>query len=243
MLIFIIRHFCLSQVVDHPIHFCNGSLNSLIDLAFLSNQQSLSYCNIIPPLSNPDHLGVKLQLKLKVFSTDSKHHSCCLLWKYARADWERAHELICACDQNALFAWMNWQHTFLSIMEKAISKDELSFKRNVPWFSVEIKKAIKKRNRLFKKEDMSSRFRMARNRVTSLIRKAKHQYFHHIVSSDSKMFWRSVRAINKKQSSIPVLECNGVIQDSDEKKAVALNSFFLSCFNLSFTPPNPSTTQ
>ena len=101
------------------------------------------------------------------------------------------------------------------------------------------KESYLKTYHLFKKEGISSRFRMARKRVTSLIRKTKHQYFHHIVSSDSKMFWRSVRAINKKEPSIRVYD---VIYESDEKKAIALNSF-LSCFNLSFAPLNPSTTQ
>ena len=61
--------------------------------------------------------------------------------------------------------------------------------------------------------------------------------------SDSKKFWKSLRAINKKQSSIPALKSNGVLFDSDEQKAIALNSFFSSCFNLSHPPLNPSTTQ
>ena len=60
---------------------------------------------------------------------------------------------------------------------------------------------------------------------------------------DSKRFWKSIRAINKKHSSIPTLKCNDVIYDTDEKKAIALNCFFSSCFNLSYPPLDPSTTQ
>ena len=203
---------------------------------------------LIPPLSNSDHLGIELQLKLKG-SSGSKYRSRRLVWKYAEADWERASELICACDWNTLLsddinvAWTNWQHTFLSIMEKVIPRVKLSSKQNVPWLSAEIKKAMRKRNRLFKKEGMTTRFRKARNRVTSLLRKAKCQYFHHIMPNDSKKFWKSLRAINKKQSSIPALKSNGILFDSDEQKAIALNSFFSSCFNLSHPPLNPSTTQ
>ena len=240
--------FGLSQVVDCPTHFCNGIISSLIDLVFVSNPLTLSYCKVIPPLSNSDHLGIELQLKLKASSTGSKHHSRHLVWKYAEADWERACELICACDWNALLSdninvvWMNWKQTFLSIMEKVIPRAKLS-KQNVPWLSAEAKRAIKKRNRLFKKEGMSSCFKKARNRVTSLLRKAKCQFFHRIAPGDSKRFWKSIRAINKKHSSIPTLKCNDEIYDTDEKKAIALNCFFSSCFNLSYPPLDPSTTQ
>ena len=115
----------------------------------MSNPLSLSYCKVIPPLSNSDHLGIELQLKLKASSTGSKHHSHCSVWKYAQADWERACELICACDWNALLSdninvvWMNWKQTFLSIMEKVIPRVKPS-KQNVPWLSAEAKRAIKK---------------------------------------------------------------------------------------------------
>ena len=242
------RRIDLRKSKAETTNFCNGIISSLIDLVFVSNPLTLSYCKVIPPLSNSDHLGIELELKLKASSTGSKHHSRRLVWKYAEADWERACELICACDWNALLsddinvAWMNWKQTFLGIMEKVIPRAKLS-KQNVPWLSAEAKRAIKKRNRLFKKEGMSSCFKKARNRVTSLLRKAKCQFFHRIAPGDSKRFWKSIRAINKKHSSIPTLKCNDVIYDTDEKKAIALNCFFSSCFNLSYPPLDPSTTQ
>ena len=89
---------------------------------------------------------------------------------------------------------------------------------------------------------MSSSFKKARNRATSLLRKAKCQYFHRIAPGDFKKFWKSVRAINKKHSSIPTLKCNDAIYDTDEKKAIALNCFFSSCFNLNYPPLDPSST-
>ena len=81
-------------------------------------------------------------------------------------------------------------------------------------------------------------FKKAWNRATSLLRKAKCQFFHSIAPGDSKRFWKSIRTINKKHSFIPTLKCNDVIYDTDEK-----NCFFSSCFNLSYPPLDPSTTQ
>ena len=64
------------------------------------------------------------------------------------------------------------------------------------------------------------------NKVTSLLRKAKHRYFQLLNPVDTKKFWKSVRYIDKKQSSIPVLQCNEVSYETDEQKASILNSFF-----------------
>ena len=58
---------------------------------------------------------------------------------------------------------------------------------------------------------------------------------------DTKKFWKSVRYIDKKQSSIPVLQCNEVSYETDEQKASILSSFFSSCFNQSHPPHDPSS--
>ena len=103
--------------------------------------------------------------------------------------------------------WSNWYKVFLNIMEQAIPKVSISSKRNLPWFNHEIRMAMRKRDTLFKKSGLSHRYKIARNKVTSLLRKAKHRYFQLLNPVDTKKFWKSVRYIDKKQSSIPVLQC------------------------------------
>ena len=126
-------------------------------------------------------------------------------------------------------------------MEQAIPKVSISSKRNLPWFNHEIRTAMRKRDTLFKKSGLSHRYKIARNKVTSLLRKAKHRYFQLLNPVDTKKFWKSVRYIDKKQSSIPVLQCNEVSYETDEQKASILNSFFSSCFNQSHPPLDPSS--
>ena len=115
-----------------------------------------------------------------------KYHTSRLVWNYAEADWERGCQLIRAFDWNTLLsndinaAWINWHHMFINIMDKVIPQVILSPRRNLPWMSAAIIKAIKKRDSFFKKEGVTPRFKSARNRVTSLLRKAKRQYFHRI---------------------------------------------------------------
>ena len=120
----------------------------------------------------------------------------------------------------------NWYKVFLNIMEQAIPKVSISSKRNLPWFNHEIRTAMRKRDTLFKKSGLSHRYKIARNKVTSLLRKAKHRYFQLLNPVDTKKFWKSVRYIDKKQSSIPVLQCNELSYETDEQKASILNSFF-----------------
>ena len=122
--------FGLTQVVDHPTHLCNGNLNSLIDLVFVSNPLSLSYCKVVPPLSNSDHFGIKLELQLKGPSRGVKYHTSRLVWNYAEADWERGCQLIRAFDWNTLLsndinaAWINWHHMFINIIGQSHSSGD-----------------------------------------------------------------------------------------------------------------------
>ena len=61
--------FGLSQIVDHPTHIHNNLCKSLIDLVFLSD---VSKCQVIPPLSNSDHLGLQVEIKTKLKKTSCK---------------------------------------------------------------------------------------------------------------------------------------------------------------------------
>ena len=73
---------------------------------------------------------------------------------------------------------------------------------------------------------VTSIYRNARNRVISLLRKAKSRYFHQLNPKDSKKFWKSVKYLNKKQSTIPTLQSDDVSYVTDQEKASKLNSFF-----------------
>lgn len=55
--------FCLSQVVAGPTHTSSRGNQTLIDLALLSEVSQLAECNIVPPVSNSDHLSVEIKLK------------------------------------------------------------------------------------------------------------------------------------------------------------------------------------
>ena len=108
-------------------------------------------------------------------------------------------------------------------MEESIPKVPIRSRKNLPWLSKVLRKEMVKRDVLFKKYGLCNKYRNARDRVISLLRKAKSRYFHQLNPKDSKKFWKSVKYLNKKQSTIPTLQSDDV---TDQEKASKLNSFF-----------------
>ena len=69
------------------------------------------------------------------------------------------------------------------------------------------------------------------------MRTAKRSYFQKLNPKNPKEFWKSIKFLKKKQSSIPTLtddDGNEVLTGSH--KAESLNSFFSKCFNHSRAP-------
>ena len=64
-------------------------------------------------------------------------------------------------------------------------------------------------------------------------------YFRNLDPSNKKQFWRVVKYLNKKQSSLPVLCHNGKAASSDQEKATMLNEFFSTYFNTLLPPLLP----
>ena len=74
------------------------------------------------------------------------------------------------------------------------------------------------------------------NSVTSMIRKSQATYFKNINPANKKLFWKTIKYLNKQRSSIPTLSENNVSASTDSAKATLLNDFFSSCFNTAVPP-------
>ena len=138
---------------------------------------------------------------------------------------------------------MQWQERFLAIMEECIPRKVLPPRRNLPWLNKGTIQSIRRRNNLFKRAKNSpvdkGRYKQARNRVISQLRNAKRDYFRKLNPSNPKKFWKSVKILNKKNSSIPVLSQDSNMYSTDQEKADALNLFFCKNFNESISPITP----
>ena len=109
----------------------------------------------------------------------------------------------------------------------------------------QIRKAMKKRNTLFRqlKQGRSNnptidraRYTMMRNKVVSVLRNSKQEFFNKLNNANANQFWKILRLLNWNSSAVPTLQdCDtGTAIDTSVDKANALNTFFHSCFNHNF---------
>jgi hypothetical protein len=103
------------------------------------------------------------------------------------------------------------------------------------WFNSDVKEAIRRRNKINKKENFTE-YKIMRNKVTSVIRKAKKDFYNAAVrdNKDTKYIWKNLRELSNDTStniSLPErlnnIDANDQITDIQEI-ANALNEHFIN---------------
>ena len=134
----------------------------------------------------------------------------------------------------------------MQIIEECIPMKVLPKRRNLPWMTTKLTRAMRKRNSLYKRARKSNnpsifqKYKAVRNDVVQELRRAKKQYFRNLNPTNHKQFWKTVKLMTKSSSSIPVLERNGVTASKDSDKATMLNQYFSECFNTAQAPLSSS---
>lgn len=246
----IFSSFCLTQIVSDPTHLGSNGTNSIIDLVATSAPSLLQSCVTIPPLANSDHLGLllKSQWRQTRQSTVGSNRS---VWLYKHADWHKAFNLIENTNWDSLLvddvstSWEIWMKRYMEIMSESIPQRLLPPRRNLPWLSKSLIQLMRRRNTLFshvkrsnKRSDVE-KYKRIRNRVVIQLRTAKSNFFKNLNPRSNKKFWSTVKYLNKRYNSIPVLNQGSVTANTSKEKAEMLNSFFSTCFNPAFPPLSP----
>ena len=243
----IMLSFSLNQVVPSYTHVSPSGIPSLIDLAMLANIEQLQNCTTIPPLSTSDHYGISLTLKRKTSAaTPSKSR---MIWLYQEGDFGKACRMIDETDWDSIItgsdvskAAAEWSKCFLAIMKECIPCRQIQWRHNLPWLTKDVIQLIKKRNMLFRKAKRTkvrahfAQYKTTRNRIVTLLRNKKQQYFNSIMTTDSKTFWKTIKMLNRNRETIPALHSGDYTASNDKEKADLLNTFFASCWNSTEQP-------
>ena len=131
------------------------------------------------------HGPQKLSLKMK-HTHQQVQQQLRTIWRYSCADFRKACELIDATDvlpaEDVDLVAINWNNTFMDIMQICFPQQTLRKRRNVPWLTKNITRYIKKRNVAFQatkrsgKPELALKYRKLRNKTVKLLRSAKRSY-------------------------------------------------------------------
>ena len=77
----------------------------------------------------------------------------------------------------------------------------------------------------------------------SMIRCSKKRYFEKLMTSDQKQFWKTVKVLTHRKSTIPTLTLDNEVFSEDCDKARALNAHFSRCFNTNLPPLQSQPTS
>ena len=121
-------------------------------------------CSVIPPISNSDYLGVHLTIRSSAATRRTGTQR--LIWRYSAADWEKACELLNTYDWDQIFtddvnyAWALWEQRFMVVMKECVPRVQITKQRCLPWVSKNLKRAMQKRNQLFRRAHRSGNTRL-----------------------------------------------------------------------------------
>ena len=251
----------LSQLIDEPTHIINDS-SSCIDLIITSQPFLFVEHGIHPSLfKNCHHEIVHGKLNLSVPPPPVFKRK---LWDYSNADIDALHDKLRCVDFYAVFSGLDvnmmvktFTDLVLTDITDTIPKKLITCNSSdPPWITPEIKRAIRRKHRVYKKYvsrgrkiDELAYMRVVRNETTHLIDRAKEHYFEKLgkklsdPSTGTKSYWTTLKNIlNKKKNSVipPLLE-NGVFITNFQAKADIFNELFVeqcSIFpNNSVLPP------
>ena len=93
----------------------------------------------------------------------------------------------------------------MSIMEECIPKRRLPSRKYLPWLNRKLVTSMKRRNLLYRRAKRSgvyTKYKSARNKLVSEMRKAKSTFFKTLNPRNPKEFWRAVKFLNNLHSQV-----------------------------------------
>ena len=238
----------LSQIHHTPTRGQN-----ILDLVFTSNPSLAKSSVSIPGIS--DHLIVVSDFDTRPHVTRAKPRKC---FKYAKANWEAlksdldsaAKEIEDGSKLNLDIdsLWNKFKSSLLTSLEKNVPSFMLKPKSRLPWLSANIRKLLKKKQKLFKRAKNSnnwSPYRQFQKHCRRELRRAEWRYINGIIQdglkkNDTKPFWRFIKSKKQDNVGIAPLKQNGTLHIEGEAKANILLEQFKSVFTKSCNTPLPT---
>ena len=128
--------------------------------------------------------------------------------------------------------WLSFHSQMMILQEKHIPSKMSKPQTSMPWINGDLKKKIKRNNRLFKSRKKSqkhrSNFLKNRRNLQKQMRQARWDHINGIITQEGdkarKGFWRYVKQFKKDNTGITVLKKDGRSATIPQQKAEMLNA-------------------
>ena len=239
----LLRELGLTQ---HVLEVTRDKSNKILDLVLTNRPDNLLTTSVEPGMS--DHNVVIATFDLA--PNRKKCHQRKIL-KYDKADWNKIRNRTksmadqyflrspdeLSVDINCKFI----EHEIKTIIDEEIPSKVSKARVSYPWITPEVKKALRIRDRLYKKAKRSksphmwNNFKQARQRAKKVIRSSHASYISKTITtnlhSNQKPFWSYIRSLRKNSNTIPSLQAkNNILATTNQSKADALVDQFTSVF-------------
>ena len=243
----ICKQYNLHQLIKEPTHFTEYS-SSLIDLILVSNLQSVELSGVGEPFLSQDiryHCPVFSIFRLKKAVQNTFKRD---IWTYDQGDYESLRKRISEFDWNSIhnddvnIYAKTFSDKLLEMTKECVPNRTVTVRpHDLPWMNGNIRKLMRKRNRLYKKYKTNKTgerfeaYKKVRNEVINLLRKSKQDYIDSLANKlkgpnlSSSDYWKTLKSfINSSNSTaIPPLLHDDTYYSDNVAKANFLNDFFV----------------
>ena len=245
----------LEQLIDEPTHFPRDDIATCIDLIFTDQAYAISNSGVIPsPDPKCKHQLIHGNIDFCVPCPPPYKRT---VWDYDKANVQKIQTDISAVNWNSLFQDKRvddcirlFNRAILAIFSCSIPNKTCTFNdKDAPWVTPEVKSAIRRNHRIYKKwkergKHPTGKLHVQESQLATndIIAKAKSTYIDRLSrkltdpSSSPNIFWSSMRRLlnNKKITNIPPLQEGSSFVTNFPEKASIFNSFFAE----QCTPPS-----
>ena len=247
----ILQDHGLQQLVTFPTRKSNT-------LDLVSTNRPSFVLNIHSSAGLSDHDIICFEISAKVELTKQIPRS---IYMYNKANWNALKEeltILLTSDYNDPSEgtntdqlWSKFRYSNAHVVDKPIPHKLTKARRGLPWMNQNIKKLMRKRDRLYRlcrrsfSEAKYAEFKSLKHLVQKEIRSAYWSYTNNLIApeehphSNQKRFWSYIKALRRENTNIPVLNYNGSSHESSLDKAEVLNQQFQSVFTKEPNSPLP----
>ena len=243
----------LFQHVNEPTRFREGHQPSLLDLVFSNEKQMIDEVQVLSPLGKSDH-GILLWT-FDIYSNIKRETHQGNSLNFRKADIQGITRYFEDINWKDLFRNCNIEEAwslFREKYDKAVEifvPERVNFQKKSPWMKSYVKKAIRKKRKLWSIYKQTGRYRhyesflQQRNRIDAIIKDAQKNYEKMLVKSfkqEPKRLYSYIRSRVKDNTGVTQLEKDGgELTKDNEDIANILNQYFTSVFTNEPAGPLP----